>query len=97
MIHDFGVVWSERALLLSGFANTAILSALAAIAALVLGVVLTPRADVTAATGLRSRRRTFVDGMRCVPFLLFAYIVYYGLAVARSQARQLEFGNWRHW
>jgi polar amino acid transport system permease protein len=23
--------------------------------------------------------RTFVDGMRCVPFLLFAYIVYYGL------------------
>lgn len=23
--------------------------------------------------------RIFVDGMRCVPFLLFAYIVYYGL------------------
>jgi hypothetical protein len=23
--------------------------------------------------------RAFVDGMRCIPFLLFAYIVYYGL------------------
>jgi polar amino acid transport system permease protein len=23
--------------------------------------------------------RLFVDGMRCVPFLLFAYIIYYGL------------------
>ena len=22
--------------------------------------------------------RAFVDGMRCIPFLLFAYIVYYG-------------------
>jgi polar amino acid transport system permease protein len=78
MIHDFGIVWSERALLLSGLANTPSLSTLAAIAALVLGVMLTP--------ALMSRRRpvviaarTFVDGMRCVPFLLFAYIVYYGL------------------
>jgi len=23
--------------------------------------------------------RLFVDGMRCIPFLLFAYVVYYGL------------------
>jgi polar amino acid transport system permease protein len=78
MIHDFGIVWSERALLLSGLANTAIISALAAVAALLFGFALTP--------ALMSRHRTlsglvrgFVDGMRCVPFLLFAYIVYYGL------------------
>ena len=77
MIHDFGVVWSERNLLLSGLANTAILSALSAVAALLLGFVLTP--------ALMSKRRPvawtargFVDGMRCVPFLLFAYIIYYG-------------------
>ena len=78
MIHDFGIVWSERALLLSGLANTALLSTLSAAAALVLGFLVTP--------ALMSKHRTisvaagvFVDGMRCVPFLLFAYIVYYGL------------------
>jgi polar amino acid transport system permease protein len=77
MIHDFGIVWSERALLLSGLANTAILSVISAVAALLLGFVVTPalmakhRAVLWAARG-------FVDGMRCVPFLLFAYIVYYG-------------------
>jgi polar amino acid transport system permease protein len=78
MIHDFGIVWSERDLLLSGLGNTTILSVLSAIAALLIGFVLTP--------ALMARQRTvgwiargFVDGMRCVPFLLFAYIVYYGL------------------
>jgi polar amino acid transport system permease protein len=78
MIRDFGIVWSERSLLLSGLANTAILSTLSAIVALLLGFLLTP--------ALMSKRRVisglahlFVDGMRCVPFLLFAYIIYYGL------------------
>jgi polar amino acid transport system permease protein len=78
MIHDFGIVWDERALLLSGLANTAMISALAATASLLLGFALTP--------ALMSRQRilsraagAFVDAMRCVPFLLFAYIVYYGL------------------
>jgi polar amino acid transport system permease protein len=78
MIRDFGIVWSERELLLSGLANTTILSVLSAVAALLIGFVLTP--------ALMARRRWLVllvrglvDGMRCVPFLLFAYIVYYGL------------------
>jgi polar amino acid transport system permease protein len=78
MIRDFAIVWSERNLLLSGLGNTTILSLLSAIAALLIGSVLTP--------ALMARRRSvgwiariFVDGMRCVPFLLFAYIVYYGL------------------
>jgi len=88
MIRDFGIVWSERSLLLSGLANTTILSVLSAAAALVLGMALTPalmarnRAVVFAARG-------FVDGMRCVPFLLFAYIVYYGLP-----SLGLRFDNW---
>jgi len=33
--------------------------------------------------------RGFVDGMRCVPFLLFAYIVYYGLP-----SLGVRFDNW---
>lgn len=88
MIHDFLVVWSERGLLLSGLANTTILSVLSAVMALALGILLVP--------GLMSRRkaiagpmRFFVDGMRCVPFLLFAYIVYYGLP-----SLGLRFDNW---
>lgn len=77
MMHDFGIVWSERALLLSGLANTAMLSTLSAIAALLLGFALTP-ALMSKRRLISGIARSFVDGMRCVPFLLFAYIVYYG-------------------
>ena len=78
MIRDFGIVWSERDLLLSGLANTTILSVLSAAAALLLGFVLTPTL-MSKQRWLGFLARGFVDGMRCVPFLLFAYIVYYGL------------------
>jgi polar amino acid transport system permease protein len=77
MIRDFGIVWSERDLLLSGLANTTILSVLSAGAALLLGFMLTP-ALMSKRRPLAWAARGFVDGMRCVPFLLFAYIVYYG-------------------
>jgi polar amino acid transport system permease protein len=72
------VVWQHRDEMLSGLLTTMWISALAAIASLILGALL--------AMVLMSRRRpivriatTFVDAMRCVPFLLLAYIVYYGL------------------
>ena len=78
MIHDFGIVWGERALLLSGLANT--VGAVGARRDLraVLGIAADARPDVALARD-RAPARIFVDGMRCVPFLLFAYIVYYGL------------------
>jgi polar amino acid transport system permease protein len=78
MIHDFGIVWDERSLLLSGLGNTTILSVLSAIAALLLGFAVTP-ALMAKQRWIGLIARVFVDGMRCVPFLLFAYIVYYGL------------------
>ena len=78
MIHDFAIVWSERSLLFSGLANTAILSALAAVAALALGVALAP-ALMSRQRVIAGAAQTLVDGMRCIPFLLFAYIIYYGL------------------
>jgi polar amino acid transport system permease protein len=78
MIHDFGIVWGERSLLLSGLGNTTILSVLSAAAALLIGFMLTP-ALMSSQRWLAWAARGFVDGMRCVPFLLFAYIVYYGL------------------
>jgi polar amino acid transport system permease protein len=88
MIHDFGIVWSERSLLLSGLANTAILSILSAIVALLLGFLLTP-ALMSKRPVITGLAHLFVDGMRCVPFLLFAYIIYYGLP-----SLGLRFDNW---
>jgi polar amino acid transport system permease protein len=88
MIHDFGVVWGERGLLLAGLGNTVLLSVLAAICALVLGALLSTvlmrqsKAPVLVA-------RVFVDGLRCTPFLLFAYILYYGLP-----SLGINFDNW---
>jgi len=77
MIHDSASYEANAHMLLSGLANTAILSALSAVAALLLGFVLTPALMAKHRTVLWAARG-FVDGMRCVPFLLFAYIVYYG-------------------
>jgi polar amino acid transport system permease protein len=88
MIRDFGIVWSERGLLLSGLANTTILSVLATAAALLLGAVLTT-ALMAQNRLLALIARVFVDLMRCVPFLLFAYIIYYGLP-----SLGLKFDNW---
>jgi polar amino acid transport system permease protein len=77
-MHDFVVVWSERALLLRGLANTILLSLTATVSAFALGALV---ALVLMSSKSAYRRPTtgFVDAMRCVPFLLFAYIVYYGL------------------
>ena len=78
MIQEFAIVWTQRALLLDGFVTTLWIAALASAGALGLGAVLS--------TALMSRRQPvarlvtiLVDAMRCVPFLLFAYLIYYGL------------------
>ncbi|MGI4902889.1 MAG: amino acid ABC transporter permease [Janthinobacterium lividum] len=78
MIHDFGIVLAHLDLLASGLLNTIILSVLAASVALVLGGLL------STLLVLRSRRftrilRAAIDMARCTPFLLVAYIIYYGL------------------
>ncbi len=78
MISGFGIVWSERSLLLSGLANTVLLSVLAGACALLLGALLTPML-MHRAKAVALPVRGFVDAARCTPFLLFAYIVYYGL------------------
>jgi polar amino acid transport system permease protein len=88
MIHSFGIVWLHRDLLLSGLANTIVLSVLAALSALIFGAlistVLVRRARTTARI-----IRFLIDVARCTPFLLFAYIIYYGLP-----SLGLRFDNW---
>ena len=78
MSHDFAIVWDHRDRFLDGLVNTVWMCIAASIGALVLGAVL--------AMILMARRRwlakstqALVDAMRCVPFLLFAYVIYYGL------------------
>ena len=78
MIEQFGIVWHARDLLLEGLLNTFWLSALSAAVSLVAGAMLA--AALMARDQLLSRATgVLVDAMRCVPFLLFAYMVYYGL------------------
>jgi polar amino acid transport system permease protein len=88
MIHDFGIVWTERSLMLNGLANTVILSVLSAICALALGALLAMLL-VRRGKAPVAPVRVFVDAMRCTPFLLFAYIVYYGLP-----SLGISFDNW---
>jgi polar amino acid transport system permease protein len=78
MMNDFATVWSERGLLLSGLANTVLLSLLAALAGLVLGAGLSMLL-MSPKKALSVPAKVLVDAARCTPFLLFAYIVYYGL------------------
>jgi len=78
MIRDFLVVWRERGLLIDGLENTIVLSLVATIAALFFGALLCPML-MSARAHTRLAAAGFVDAMRCIPFLLFAYIVYYGL------------------
>jgi polar amino acid transport system permease protein len=78
MSHEFAVVWAHKDRLLEGLANTIWLSLLATAIALVVGALIA----AVLMSRLRVARRAMqwlVDGMRCVPFLLLAYIVYYGL------------------
>ena len=85
---QFGIVWGARGLLIDGFFTTLWLCVLATVASLAAGAVvaaalMSPNRAVAGTAGV------LVDTMRCVPFLLFAYIIYYGLP-----SIGLSFGNW---
>jgi polar amino acid transport system permease protein len=78
MINEFSIVWAHKDRLLVGFGNTIVLSLLATAAALALASPITI-ALMAHHRLLRALARGLVDGMRCIPFLLLAYIVYYAL------------------
>ena len=78
MIYGFAVVWEHVDRLINGLINTVMLSVLSAIVALILGSLVaillmsSNRAVALCVQGM-------VDLMRCVPFLMLIYLVYYGL------------------
>jgi polar amino acid transport system permease protein len=87
-MRDFVIVWQNSGHLIDGLVNTVLLASLGTVLSLALGVLL--------ATALRARQAAtrvaaqwLVDGMRCIPFLLLAYLVYYGLPSVG-----INFDNW---
>jgi polar amino acid transport system permease protein len=85
---DFLIIWQQRVDVLSGLLDTIELLVFSATLSLLFGVLLTP--------ALMSRRRAiariatiYVDAMRCAPFLLFVYLIYFGLPSAG-----IDLNNW---
>ncbi|QGY32918.1 ABC transporter permease (plasmid) [Pantoea cypripedii] len=72
------IIWQQRSVFLSGFANTILLFVIAAFFALVLGVfiVLLLEGKMNAP---RRLLRLIMDCMRMIPCLIYAYLLYYGL------------------
>jgi polar amino acid transport system permease protein len=75
---EFSIVWQHRDLIIGGFENTLAIVAIAATGALILGALLTIPL-MSRYRGISRLATTYVDAMRCVPFLLFVYLIYFGL------------------
>ena len=78
MSRDFLVVFAHYDQYLSGLWNTMWLSAATLVLASITGCIVAALM-LARHRAVRLPARWFVDAMRCVPFLLFAYLVYYGL------------------
>ncbi|WP_158899764.1 amino acid ABC transporter permease [Burkholderia sp. L27(2015)] len=75
---DFLVIWGQRDVVLAGLLNTVILLVIAAIASIVLGAVLAALL-MSKQKAVAKSAALYVDAMRCSPFLLFVYLIYFGL------------------
>jgi polar amino acid transport system permease protein len=78
VIHNFGRVLAHWDSFLVGFLNTVWLSVTAAVVSLVLAALLTLPL-MAHQRPVRLATRSLVDGVRCIPFLLLAYLIYYCL------------------
>jgi polar amino acid transport system permease protein len=85
---EINIVWQHRDLIILGFENTVVIVVVAAGGSLILGALLTIplMSPVRAIAGLAT---FYVDAMRCVPFLLFVYLIYFGLP-----SLGIRFDNW---
>lgn len=88
MIRDFSIVLENIDRLLVGLMNTVLLSATGLLLSLLIGVVFAA-ALMSANRFVVGLTRVLVDTMRCIPFLLLAYLVYYALP-----SLGLNFNNW---
>jgi polar amino acid transport system permease protein len=88
MIRNFEVVLGQWPKYLEGFVNTIWLCAAAASVSLVLAMALTLLLKAKAKP-IRASAQAAVDAVRCIPFLMLAYLIYYCLPVMG-----LRMSNW---
>lgn len=72
------ILWNHRDVILVGFRNTLLLFSVSAVAALLLSVAIV-LAIQTRRGAISGSTRAVVDAMRTLPFLMYAYVLYYGL------------------
>ncbi len=77
--NEFTVVWEHRDQMLAGLLATLQIAFVSAVLALLLGLVLFTATLLARGRGLARALAGLVDAMRCVPFMLFCYLIYYGL------------------
>lgn len=77
-MNKWEILWGQREAIIRGFESTLVLFSVSSVAAFLLScaIVLVIQTHRGALSGIF---RTLVDGMRMLPFLLYAYILYYGL------------------
>jgi polar amino acid transport system permease protein len=79
-MNDIAIVWQQRGVMLHGLLLTVEISALGAILSGILGLILF-MGLISRIKALSLTLSTLVDLMRCVPFMMFCYLLYYGLPV----------------
>lgn len=72
------VLWEQRDALLSGLLTTMAITAVAAVGAGLLGFLMFALL-ISRVRAVEVGLTWFIDLMRCVPFMLFCYMIYYGL------------------
>jgi polar amino acid transport system permease protein len=77
-MNKWEILWNHREMILLGFRNTLILFSISAVAAFLLSCIIVLSIQ-TSRTVLGRVVRGLVDGMRMLPFLIYAYLLYYGL------------------
>jgi polar amino acid transport system permease protein len=85
---DFLIIWQQRGDVLEGLLGTLGLLAVSAVMSLLLGTLLTP-VLMSRRAGIARIGSIYVDAMRCAPFLLFVYLIYFGLPSAG-----IRLSNW---
>jgi polar amino acid transport system permease protein len=78
LINNFLIIWQQRDIVLAGLLNTVILLIISGVASLVLGALLTSLL-MSENKAVSRAAAAYVDAMRCAPFLLFVYLIYFGL------------------
>lgn len=76
--HGIEVLWEQRDALVSGFFTTLAIAAASAVFAGLLGLVLFALM-ISRARAIEQAVGWLIDLMRCVPFMLFCYLIYYAL------------------